>query len=627
MAKETFTFQAEVGKILDIVAHSLYSEKEVFLRELISNSSDACDKLRYATITDSKLAKDTADFKIEIDLNKKEKTITISDNGIGMTRDEMVESLGTIAKSGTQAFMESLEGKDDKDVQSSLIGQFGVGFYSAFMVADNITVISKKAGSSDAWSWKSDGKGSFEVDESQKGNQGTEVILSISDKDKEFLDPFRIESVVKKYSDHIAQPVILKPQKKGEEDKVLNNASALWTRDKKDISAEQYKEFYHHVGMAYDDPWLTLHNKAEGLISYTNLLFIPSTRPFDIFNPDRKSNLKLYVRRVFITDDCEGLIPPYLRFVKGVIDTDDIDLNVSREMLQNNPVVAKIKSAIIKRIISELKKKANKEPEDYAKFWEAFGAVLKEGIHEDFTNRDKILEVSRFKSSEVDKYTSLEEYITRMKKGQDKIYYISGEDVEKLSQSPHLEGFKAKGIEVLFMTDPVDEFWLPSVGKYSEKDFQSITKGGADLDKIKTGKKDTKEKDKKNNKSIDKLVASIKVALGDEVKEVKASERLTDSAVCLVAGEGDMDMHLEKLLKQHQQIDKTSQKVLEINPSHPLINDLLKILDNEKEKKLFFDDASWLLLDQAKIMEGQPVSDPNKFARRMNALMQRGIKI
>ena len=627
MAKETFTFQAEVGKILDIVAHSLYSEKEVFLRELISNSSDACDKLRYATITDSKLAKDTTDFKIEIDLNKKEKTITISDNGIGMTRDEMVESLGTIAKSGTQAFMESLEGKDDKDVQSSLIGQFGVGFYSAFMVADNITVISKKAGSSDAWSWKSDGKGSFEVDESQKGNQGTEVILSISDKDKEFLDPFRIESVVKKYSDHIAQPVILKPQKKGEEDKVLNNASALWTRDKKDISAEQYKEFYHHVGMAYDDPWLTLHNKAEGLISYTNLLFIPSTRPFDIFNPDRKSNLKLYVRRVFITDDCEGLIPPYLRFVKGVIDTDDIDLNVSREMLQNNPVVAKIKSAIIKRIISELKKKANKDPEDYAKFWEAFGAVLKEGIHEDFTNRDKILEVSRFKSSEADKYTSLEEYITRMKKGQDKIYYISGEDVEKLSQSPHLEGFKAKGIEVLFMTDPVDEFWLPSVGKYSEKDFQSITKGGADLDKIKTGKKDTKEKDKKNNKSIDKLVASIKVALGDEVKEVKASERLTDSAVCLVAGEGDMDMHLEKLLKQHQQIDKTSQKVLEINPSHPLISDLLKILDNEKEKNLFFDDASWLLLDQAKIMEGQPVSDPSKFARRMNALMQRGIKI
>tara|TARA_Y100001960_G_scaffold267433_1_gene291693 strand:- start:3495 stop:5375 length:1881 start_codon:yes stop_codon:yes gene_type:complete len=626
MAKETFTFQAEVGKILDIVAHSLYSEKEVFLRELISNSSDACDKLRYAAITNPKLSETKTDFKIEIDIDKKEKTITLSDNGIGMSRDEMVESLGTIAKSGTQAFIDSLKGKEEKDIQSSLIGQFGVGFYSAFMVADNITVISKKAGLSEAWSWKSDGKGSFEVDESQKSNHGTEVILYLSDNDKEFLDSLRIETIVKKYSDHIAQPVVLKSQKKGEEDKVLNNASALWTRDKKDISKDQYKEFYHHVGMAYDDPWLVLHNKAEGLISYTNLLYIPSTRPLDIFNPDRKANLKLYVRRVFITDDCEGLIPPYLRFVKGVIDTDDIDLNVSREMLQNNPVVAKIKSALIKRVINELKKKASKDPEDYYKFWDAFGAVLKEGIHEDFTNRDKILEVTRFKSSESDKYTSLDEYISRMKKGQDKIFYISGEDVEKLSQSPHLEGFRAKGIEVLYMVDPVDEFWLPSVGKYSEKDFQSVTKGGADLEKIKT-KKDKKEDSKKDNKNIDKLVASIKVVLGDEVKEVKASERLTDSAVCLVAGEGDMDMHLEKLLKQHQQIDKTTQKILEINPSHPLIKDLLKILDNDKEKKLYFDDASWLLLDQAKIIEGQAVSDPNKFAKRMNSLIRRGIKI
>ena len=627
MAKETFTFQAEVGKILDIVAHSLYSEKEVFLRELISNSSDACDKLRYASISNSKLKTDSNDFKIEINIDKKEKTITIFDNGIGMNRDELVESLGTIAKSGTQAFIESLEGKDDKDIQASLIGQFGVGFYSAFMVADHINVISKKAGSSDAWSWKSDGKGSFEIDEAQKGTVGTEVILNISDKDKEYLDSDRIETIVKKYSDHIAQPVILKSQKKGEEEKVLNSASALWSRDKKDITDDQYKEFYHHVGMAYDDPWLILHNKAEGIISYTNLLFIPTTRPFDIFNPDRKSNLKLYVRRVFITDDSEGLIPPYLRFVKGIIDTDDIDLNVSREMLQNNPVVAKIKSAIVKKIISELKKKSTKDSEEYYKFWETFGAVLKEGIHEDFTNRDKLLEISLFKSTEGDKYTSLEEYISRMKKGQDKIYYISGEDVEKLRQSPHLEGFKAKGIEVLFMTDPVDEFWLPSVGKYSEKDFQSVTKGGTDLDKIKTGKKDKKDDKKKSNKNVDKLVASIKVSLGEEVKEVRTSERLTDSAVCLVAGEGDMDMHLEKLLKQHQQIDKTSQKILEINPNHPLIKDLLKMLNNEKEKKLLFDDASWLLLDQAKIIEGQPVSDPNKFAKRMNMLMQRGISI
>ena len=622
MTKETFTFQAEVGKILDIMAHSLYSEKEVFLRELISNASDACDKLRYAAISDATLLDKNSELKIEIEVDKKDKIFILSDNGIGMSKEELIESLGTIAKSGTQAFMESLEGKDEKDVKSSLIGQFGVGFYSAFMVSDQITVESKKAGSSNAWSWTSDGKGSFEIDSVVKETVGTKVILSISDKDKEFLDPAKIETIVKKYSDHIAQQVTLKATKKDEEDKVLNNASALWTRQKKDITEDQYKEFYHHVGMAYDDPWLTLHNKAEGLISYTNLVFIPSNRPFDIFNPDRKANLKLYVKRVFITDDCEGLIPPYLRFVKGIIDTDDLDLNISREMLQNNPVVAKIKSALIKRIISELKKKAIKDPEDYSKFWDAFGAVLKEGIHEDFTNREKILEVSRFKSSESEKLISLEDYISRMQAGQDKIYYVSGEDENKLSQSPHLEGFKAKGIEVIYMTDPVDEFWLPSVGKYSEKDFQSITKGGADLDKIKSNKKD-KEK-KKDNKNIDKLLASIKVTLGDEVKEVKVSERLTDSAVCLVAGEGEMDMHLEKLLKQHQQIDSTSQKILEVNADHPLIKDLLKILNNKKDK-VVFDDAAWLLLDQARIIEGQPVSDPNKFAKRMNNLLQRGI--
>ena len=622
MTKETFTFQAEVGKILDIMAHSLYSEKEVFLRELISNASDACDKLRYAAISDATLLDKNSELKIEIEVDKKDKIFILSDNGIGMSKEELIESLGTIAKSGTQAFMESLEGKDEKDVKSSLIGQFGVGFYSAFMVSDQITVESKKAGSSNAWSWTSDGKGSFEIDSVVKETVGTKVILSISDKDKEFLDPAKIETIVKKYSDHIAQQVTLKATKKDEEDKVLNNASALWTRQKKDITEDQYKEFYHHVGMAYDDPWLTLHNKAEGLISYTNLVFIPSNRPFDIFNPDRKANLKLYVKRVFITDDCEGLIPPYLRFVKGIIDTDDLDLNISREMLQNNPVVAKIKSALIKRIISELKKKAIKDPEDYSKFWDAFGAVLKEGIHEDFTNREKILEVSRFKSSESEKLISLEDYVSRMQAGQDKIYYVSGEDENKLSQSPHLEGFKAKGIEVIYMTDPVDEFWLPSVGKYSEKDFQSITKGGADLDKIKSNKKD-KEK-KKDNKNIDKLLASIKVTLGDEVKEVKVSERLTDSAVCLVAGEGEMDMHLEKLLKQHQQIDSTSQKILEVNADHPLIKDLLKILNNKKDK-VVFDDAAWLLLDQARIIEGQPVSDPNKFAKRMNNLLQRGI--
>ena len=628
MAKETFTFQAEVGKILDIVAHSLYSEKEVFLRELISNASDACDKLRYASIANPNLDKDGSEFKIKITLDKKSNKLTISDNGIGMSKKELVDSLGTIARSGTQAFINSLNEKDknSKDVQSSLIGQFGVGFYSAFMVASSISVHSKKAGEKNSWTWVSDGKGSFEIENSDKQNVGTDIILSVVDKDKEFLEEDRIENIVKKYSDHISQPVVLIG--KDDVEKVLNSASALWTRDKRSITNEQYKEFYHHVGMAYDDPWMTMHNKAEGLISFTNLLFIPSNRPFDIFNPDRKSNLKLYVKRVFITDDCEGLIPPYLRFVKGIIDTDDIDLNISREMLQNNPVVAKIKNAIIKRVVSELKKKAENDKDEYKKFWDAFGPVLKEGIHEDFANRNKLLEISRFQSTNSDQLTSLEEYVSRMQKGQNSIYYISGEDKDKLSQSPHLEGFKAKGVEVLFMTDPVDEFWLPSVGNYSEKSFQSVTRGAADLDKIKSkGEDKDKDKGKDKKQNIDKLIASLKVVLGKEVKDIKSSERLTDSAVCLVAGEGEMDMHLEKLLKQHQQLDSTSQKVLEINPAHPLIANLLGILDNEQKKAEIFDDAAWVLLDQARIIEGQSVSDPNKFSRRMNALIQKGIAL
>ena len=627
MAKETFTFQAEVGKILDIVAHSLYSEKEVFLRELISNASDACDKLRYASIAKPELSDTGVEFKIKIAVDKKLSELRILDNGIGMSKKELVESLGTIARSGTQAFLKNISDADksSKDIQSSLIGQFGVGFYSAFMVAKKITVNSKKAGSNQSWSWSSDGKGSFEIESASKENVGTEIILKVDEKDKEYLEEDRIESIVKKYSDHIAQPVIMETKEK--EEKVLNSASALWTRDKRNISNEQYKEFYHHVGMAYDDPWMIMHNKAEGLISYTNLIFIPSNRPFDLFNPDRKSNLKLYVKRVFITDDCEGLIPPYLRVIKGIIDTDDIDLNISREMLQNNPVVAKIKNALIKRVVSELKKKAENDSENYVKFWEAFGPVLKEGIHEDFTNRDKILEVSRFHTSHSEKLTSLKDYVSRMKKGQNTIYYLSGEDKEKLSQSPHLEGFRAKGVEVLYMTDPVDEFWLPSVGKYSEKSFQSITRGSADLDKIKSKNADKKDKKDEKKENIDKLIASLKVVLGKEVKDIKSSERLTDSAVCLVAGEGDMDMHLEKLLKQHQQLDSTSQKILEINPSHPLIKNLLNVVDDQDKKNEIFDDAAWLLLDQARIIEGQSVLDPNKITKRMNTLIQKGITL
>ena len=371
----------------------------------------------------------------------------------------------------------------------------------------------------------------------------------------------RVENVVKTYSDHIAQPVILKASKKDEEDKTLNSASALWTREKRDISDEQYTEFYHHVGMAFDDPWLTIHNKVEGMVSYTNLLFVPSSRPFDLFHPERKGQLKLYVKRVFITDDCEALVPPYLRFVKGVVDSEDIDLNVSREMLQHNPAVAKIRKALVKRVLGELKKKAEKAPEEYVIFWDTFGMVLKEGIHEDFDNRDKLLELTRFKSSAVDGWTSLKEYVERAKESQNEIYYITGPDAEQVSKSPQLEGFRAKGVEVLFMTDPVDEFWVPAVGTFEEKTFKSATRGDVDLSSVDGEESDEKKKEDADKKTetaegMDPLLAAFKVTLGDAVKDVRTSSRLTDSPVCLVADEGAMDMHLERLLKAHNQLDK-----------------------------------------------------------------------
>jgi molecular chaperone HtpG len=632
MSKETFSFQAEVGKILDIVAHSLYSQKEVFLRELISNASDACDKLRYRSLTEPDLLDGGGDFQIEISIDPKAKTLTISDNGIGMDKDDLIDALGTIAKSGTLAFMEGLADaeKGSEEATLELIGQFGVGFYSAFMVGDKIEVLTRKAGTDQAYRWTSDGKGSFEIEDATRDTSGTDVIVHIRKDQKEYLEHMRVENVVKTYSDHIAQPVILKATKKDDEDKTVNSASALWTREKRDISEEQYKEFYHHVGMAFDDPWLTIHNKVEGMVSYTNLLFVPSSRPFDLFNPDRKGQLKLYVKRVFITDDCEALIPPYLRFVKGVVDSEDIDLNVSREMLQHNPAVAKIRKALIKRVLGELKKKADKAPEEYTSFWDTFGMVLKEGIHEDFDNRDKLIELARFKSSAVDGWTSLKEYVERAKEGQNEIYYISGPDAEQVSKSPQLEGFRAKGIEVLFMTDPVDEFWLPAVGSFEEKEFKSATRGDVDLSSVDDDasdddKKDDADKKAKTAEGIDPLLAAFKVALGDSVKDVRTSSRLTDSPVCLVADEGAMDMHLEKLLKAHNQLDQSSPRILEVNPDHALITQLVAVAKEKNGVDPVLDDAAFLLLDQARIVEGEPVSDAQAFTRRMSAVMQRGM--
>ena len=631
MTKETYSFQAEVGKILDIVAHSLYSQKEVFLRELISNASDACDKLRYRSLTEPELLSGDGDFQISIGIDSKSKTLKVSDNGIGMNKDDMIDALGTIAKSGTQAFMEGLKDAQSggEDAKLALIGQFGVGFYSTFMVADKVEVVSRKAGESEAWCWTSEGHGAFEIDSAERDGHGTDVIIHIKKDAKEFLDAPRVENVVKTYSDHIAQPVVLKVAKEGDTDKTLNSASALWTRDKKDISDEQYNEFYHHVGMAFDSPWLTLHNKAEGVVSYTNLLFVPSSRPFDLFHPERKGHLKLYVNRVFITEDCDALIPGYMRFLKGVVDSQDIDLNVSREMLQHNPAVAKIRKALVKRVLNELKKKADKAPEEYAEFWDTFGMVLKEGIHEDTENRDRLMELTRFKSSSVEGWTSLAEYVARMKDGQDAIYYISATDAEQAAKSPQLEGFQAKGVEVLFMTDPVDEFWMPAVGMFDAKPFKSATRGGVDLSKI-AGAEDADKKDGADDAKeeapggIDALMAAFKLALGDKVKDVRVSSRLTDSPVCLVADEGDMDMHLERLLKAHNQLDSASARVLEINPKHGLIRNLAGLAEADATDRTL-DDAAYLLLDQARIVEGEPVLDTQAFIRRMTSVMQKGL--
>ena len=632
MTTETFTFQAEVSKLLDIVAHSLYSQKEIFLRELISNASDACDKLRYEALTNSKLSKGDTNFQISLRVNKKENTLTISDNGIGMERSELSDMLGTIARSGTQAFVDNLNAAKAKDKKSGidLIGQFGVGFYSAFMVSDKIEVLTRKAGSQKSSLWKSNGQGEFTIEDASRETRGTDVILHLKKDDKEFLEPLRVENIVKTYSDHIGIPIVLFPTSKDESEKTLNTASALWTRAKAGISKEQYKEFYHHSAHAYDEPWMTLHNNVEGVLSYTNLLFIPSQAPMDLFNPERKTNVKLYVKRVFITDDCEGLLPPYLRFVKGIVDSEDLPLNISREMFQKNPALAKIKKALTRKILSELKKKAEKEPDDYKKFWGTFGSVLKEGLYEDFENREKLLEIVRFKTTSSDELVSLKSYLDRLKGGQDCIYYITGEDSNQTALSPQLEGFKAKDVEVLLLTDPVDEFWVTTVGQYEKKSFKSATQGGADLSKIAKDKKSSPQKKKKDGKtkptSIDPLIAAFKLALGDKVKDVRTSERLTDSPVCLVAEEGDMDIHLERILKQHKQVGGGTPRILEVNADHPLVQTLNDVASKETGTNSFIEDAAWLFFDQARIVEGEKVENPNSFVRRMTSVMEKGLK-
>ncbi|HTH97431.1 MAG TPA: molecular chaperone HtpG [Stellaceae bacterium] len=621
---ETKNFQAEVSRLLDIVAHSLYSDKKVFLRELISNASDACDRRRYAALADSSLSAPDGRYQVTITPDAATRTLVIEDNGIGMSHDELIDNLGTIARSGTAAFVQNLAAEskvgEGKAQASSLIGQFGVGFYSSFMVAEKVVVVSRKAGESQAWAWESDGKGSFTVAEAQREEIGTTITLYLRDGEDDYLLAPRLSHIVKTYADHITLPVILKHDGKEE---TLNVGSALWTRPKSELTAEQYKEFYRTVGHGFDDPWMTLHWKAEGVLEYTGLLFVPTMKPFDLFDPARKHGVRLYVRRIFVTDDCADLLPPYLRFLKGVVDSEDLPLNISRETLQANPMLSKIRQGLVKRVLSELGKKSAEAPEDYLKFWDVFGAVLKEGLYEDRDQQVTLLGLARFRSTGIDGWTSLEDYVSRMKPGQKHIYTITGDNPDFITRSPQLEGFRAKGVEVLLLTDPVDEFWLPMVGKFKDFEFKSVTRGGADLGEI-DGGKDEKKPDEAKASSADSLVALFKVTLADAIKDVRPSIRLTDSAVCLIADEGDMDMHLQKLLRQHNRSTEEAKRILEINPNHPLIQRLVERLSAGGHGPAL-EDAAWLLLDQARIVEGENLPDPAAFARRLASCLQRGL--
>lgn len=620
MTEDRLSFQAEVGRLLDIVANALYSEREVFLRELVSNASDACDKRRHLALTNPALTP-ASPYEIRLIADETARTLTIADNGIGMNRQELVENLGTIARSGTGAFVQQLSGDAKKDV--SLIGQFGVGFYAAFMVADKVEVISRRAGDAEAWRWTSDGRGEFTIGDAELQGDGTRITLHLKADAGEYLERHRLEHVVRKYSDHIAIPVKLGA---GDDAESLNKASALWTRSKTEITPEQYTEFYRHVGHDYAEPWLTLHWRAEGVVEYTGLLFVPENRPFDLFDPKREHHVKLYVRRVFITDKAEGLVPPWLRFLRGVVDSEDLPLNISREMLQNSPVVSKIRAGIVKRVLGDLAKRAEDDAAGYATFWDSFGAVLKEGLHDDPGRRDELFKVIRFHSTQGEGLTSLADYVGRMKDGQEAIYFITGDSVEQLRRSPHLEGFKAKGVEVLLLTDPVDEFWTQAVHDYDGKPLKSVTRGSADLNKIASPVEENKadKPEEAPQAKIATLIAVIKTTLGDEVRDVRVSDRLTDSAVCLVAEEGDIDMHLARLLRQHKQLDAALPRVLEINPRHTLIKALAERAGHEGGVDSLAD-AARLLLDQARIVEGEPPADPVGFARRMASVMERGL--
>lgn len=614
---EKHDFQAEVSKVLNIVVNSLYSHSEVFLRELISNASDACDKLRYAALTHPDLMKDHGAFEIILKPDKAAKTLTITDNGIGMSKDELINNLGTIARSGSAEFASHLTGDNKKDI--NLIGQFGVGFYSAFMVASLVEVISKKAGDEVGYKWTSEGNGSFTIEQDDTAKTGTTIILHLKKEFEEYTDPMRLRFVVKQYSDHISVPIVLE---NGKEKETLNSSSALWMRPKADITEEQYRDFYRALTHNFDEPWLTLHYKAEGIIEYNALLFIPSKAPFDMFQPDKKHGLNLYVNRVFISNEVEELLPHYLRFVQGVIDTTELPLNVSREMLQHTPVLGKIKKGIVTRILEEMKKKSE-DKEAYNKFWKEFGVVFKEGLYEEPENVKKIAPLCRFYSSKVDGLVTLEEYLSRMVDGQKNIYYLTGDDLTVLKNNPSLEGFTAKGIEVLLLTDPIDEFWPQVFTEWDGKKILPIAYPDKDFEQIKSLNEATGESLEEGMQKL--LLERVKTVLKDQVSDVKITTRLNKSPVALVAGQGQMSIHLERLMKQHGQKQLfASTRILELNPRHTLVKKLAQaIFDKADEEKI--NNAVWILYDEARAIEGEPLVDPAGFIEKINAFMEKGL--
>ena len=617
--KETLEFQTEVRQLLGLMIHSLYSSKEIFLRELISNASDACDKLSFEALSNDALYDGDSDLKIRVSFDKEKRTVTVSDNGIGMSREEVMDNIGTIAKSGTQQFFDALTGDQSKDVE--LIGQFGVGFYSCFIVADEVTLTTRRAGAGvdEAVRWVSNGEGSYTLESVDKDTRGTEVTLHLRKDEDEFLDAFRLRSIITKYSDHISLPIEMASAEEGKEDEFesVNNASALWKRPKREISEDEYKEFYKHVSHDFGEPLTWSHNQVEGTQSYTSLLYIPKHAPFDLWDRDRRHGIKLYVRRVFIMDDAENLRPQYLRFIRGLVDSDDLPLNVSREILQKNKFIDTIRGASVKKVLGLLESMIKNDQEQYAEFWSQYGQVMKEGPAEDFSNRERVAKLLRFASTNSDKEeqnVSLEDYVSRMQEGQEKIYYVTADSFAAARNSPHLEVFRKKGIEVLLMSDRVDEWLVSHLTEFDGKALVSVAKGELDLGKL-GDKEDEKAAEKIEGEHKD-FLKRIKETLEEDVQDVRISHRLTDSPSCLVLGEQDMPVHMQQLMKQAGHDVPLSKPVLEVNPEHPLVEHLKQEQDSER-----FSDWSHLLFEEALLSEGGQLEDPTVFVKRMNSIL------